>query len=264
MSDQQFTIDQFNDSLRQSQFYKDWMRAHGINLTGPIKLSDPQRKAFQRDLAAIGVGFDGGLEIDPAGNMNQNEGFGKQLKRWGPIVGGAALAAFGIPGVMPGLIGGGATAGGGAAATAASGAASAAPAAAGGGFSFGAHLPTIIGAGGQLAGNLIGARAAGRAADAQERAANEALAFERQRYGEEEARLQPYRQLGSQAYQQVGRMLGIEAPPNAQMAGPVAATNPVDRMAGGFSFGRPQMGQRKTFANGRIGEWDGRGWKAVG
>ncbi len=46
-----------------------------------------------------------GAEIDPAGNANENEGFGKQLKKWGPIVGGAALTAFGIPGVMPGLLG---------------------------------------------------------------------------------------------------------------------------------------------------------------
>src|SRR5262245_11080544 len=90
-------LDQFNQQLRSSQFYQDWIKAHGIQFGPGQGFSKDQRKAFQRDLEAIGVNFQG-LEIDPAGNLNQPTGVGHALKKYGPIVGGAALLAFGIPG----------------------------------------------------------------------------------------------------------------------------------------------------------------------
>jgi hypothetical protein len=205
MNQGEVALDQFNASLRSSQFYQDWMRAHGIDITKPVGLTDSQRKAFRRDLEAIGVQFQGDLEIDKAGNMNQNEGFGKQLKRWGPIVGGAAALAFGIPAIV-GAVG--------------------APAGAGG-FSFSSIAPTIIGAGGKFAGDFIAGRGASKAADAQERAAREALDWEKSRYFEQEQRLAPYRDMGGQAYERMGRMLGIQPGP----ASAPAPTNPVDRMS---------------------------------
>jgi hypothetical protein len=272
MTQGQLSIDQFNDSLRQSQFYQDWMRAHGISLSGPLKLTDAQRKTFQRDLQAIGVPFDKGIEIDPAGNMNQDEGFSKHKKWMIPAAIAVGTLGLGAAGVGPAaaLFGGGGSA-------AASGTTVAGTVASTGGggaastFGFGSLAPTLIGTGGQLAGNIIAGRGASKAEEARERAAAQALDWEKSQYFDEQSRLQPYRDMGGQAYARLGKMLGLEAP----AAPPAAATptNPVDRL---FSFsrpsgssaptsaaGQPQVGQRKSFPNGRIGEWDGRGWKAV-
>jgi hypothetical protein len=100
-------INAWNEQWRSSPQYRSILASVGINPNSPFRLSDQQRKQVQRTIQQqMGVQFPKGVEIDPAGNMNENEGFGKQAKKWGPVVGGAALAAFGIPGVMPGLIGG--------------------------------------------------------------------------------------------------------------------------------------------------------------
>lgn len=116
-------INQFNERWRSSPEYARILQQVGAR-PGQL-LSDQQRQQVQGLVEqAFGMKFPKGVEIDPAGNMNENEGFGKQAKRWGPIAGGAALAAFGIPGLMSGLLtggGGGAAAAGGA--KAASGAA---------------------------------------------------------------------------------------------------------------------------------------------
>lgn len=111
------TLDAFNDQLRASSAWQTWMRARfGTDPDGAtkraVRLSDRQRKELRQYLAQNGVTLPDGMEVDPAGNVNQNHGFGKQLKKWGPIAAGAAVTAFGIPGLMPGLIGGGGTAAG--------------------------------------------------------------------------------------------------------------------------------------------------------
>jgi hypothetical protein len=55
-------------------------------------LDDRQRKQVQAAIEKeLGFQFPGGIEIDPAGNMNENEGVGKQLKKWGPVAGQVAL-----------------------------------------------------------------------------------------------------------------------------------------------------------------------------
>jgi hypothetical protein len=107
-------INQFNEQWRSSPLYQQGLQAVGEPTNGPITLDGNQRKMLLQWMQQQGVQVPQGAEIDPAGNANENEGFGKQLKKWGPIVGGAALTAFGIPGVMPGLIGGGFGGGGGA------------------------------------------------------------------------------------------------------------------------------------------------------
>src|SRR5687767_9508020 len=57
-------------------------------------LNDRDRKRVQAYLEAeLGFEFPKGIEIDHAGNMNENEGFGKQAKKWGPI---AAQVGLGI------------------------------------------------------------------------------------------------------------------------------------------------------------------------
>lgn len=135
-----------------------------------------------------------------------------------------------------------------------------------------AFVPAIIAAGASVGSAAMQSRAAGRASDRQSAAAQEALDFERKQYEDEQARLKPYRDMGSQAYQRMGRMLGLE--PGAQTApNQPSQTFSFVPPRGGVSAGRnpaqnrsgspPRIGQRKTFPNGRIGEWDGRGWMAV-
>lgn len=104
MTEQQ--LDAFNRELRANEAYRTYLRSLGVNPDGPIRLTDAQRKQAAQWIRTH-VGDIGGLEVDPAGNVNQNEGFGAQLRRWGPVVGGAALTLFGVPGTgWTGLLGG--------------------------------------------------------------------------------------------------------------------------------------------------------------
>lgn len=113
MATNERALDQFNQQLRANPEYQAFLRSMGVNTSGPITLTDAQRKQAEawvsRNVSSLGK-----LEIDPAANANQNEGFGRQLGKWGPIAGAGALAAFGMPGLFPGLLSGGAAAGGGA------------------------------------------------------------------------------------------------------------------------------------------------------
>lgn len=177
-----------------------------------VQLTDAQRRQMKALLQAEGR-LPRGADIDTAGNANEPEGFKKELKKWGPIAGGAALTAFGIPGVFPGVFSGaGAAAGAAASATKAAGgllpAYGASPAvlaagtgaggsmAAGGGFwsSLGKFLGSpggamAIGAGGNIAGNWLAARGANRAADAKLEANREALDWEKDLYNTAQTRL---------------------------------------------------------------------------
>lgn len=121
------SLNRLNEQLRGSPLYRQWFEQQGIDLSRPIGLSDQQRKQFAAYLRANGVQIPKGVEIDKAGNLNEPEGFGKQAKKWGPIVGAGAAAAFGIPGLFPGLL-----TGGGAGAAGAAGAGQAAIGGAGG------------------------------------------------------------------------------------------------------------------------------------
>lgn len=122
MSPEEQKLDQFNKALRANPAYVQFLQSMGVNPNVPIKLSESQRK-MAAEWVRKNVGDIGKLEIDPAGNVNQNEGFMKQVAKWGPLVGGAALTAFGIPGVLPGLLGGGGAAAAGSASTALGGSA---------------------------------------------------------------------------------------------------------------------------------------------
>lgn len=114
-------INSWNEQWRANPLYTQILSSVGVDPSKGVKLSKSQQKQVQAAVEAkMGFKFPKGVEIDAAGNMNEDEGFGKQLKKWGPIVGAGALAAFGIPGLMPGLLtGGGAAAGAGTAATSA-------------------------------------------------------------------------------------------------------------------------------------------------
>ena len=98
-------INQFNDQWRQSPLYQQGLQAVGEPTNGPITLNGGQRDQLLQFMKQHGVQVPQGATIDGAGNANEPEGFGHYAKKYGPIVGGAALTAFGIPGVMPGLLG---------------------------------------------------------------------------------------------------------------------------------------------------------------
>jgi hypothetical protein len=106
----------------------DYGRNFGLN----DKDRERVKAAIEREL---GIKFPKGVEIDPAGNMNENEGVGKYAKDWKTYaaIGGAAtgLGALGI-GPLSGLFGAGAGAGSGAGAGAAASGAGAAGAGAAG------------------------------------------------------------------------------------------------------------------------------------
>jgi hypothetical protein len=118
----QASIDTFNAQLRGNPEYQAFLRSMGANPSGPLNLSDQQRK-----MAASWVrnkyGAVGNLEIDPAGNLNQDEGFSRHKKWMIPAAIGAGTLGLGAAGIGPaaGLFGAGGGAGAGAAGGAASG-----------------------------------------------------------------------------------------------------------------------------------------------
>jgi hypothetical protein len=149
----QASIDTFNAQLRGNPEYQAFLRSMGANPSGPLNLSDQQRK-----MAASWVrnkyGAVGNLEIDPAGNLNQDEGFSRHKKWMIPAAIGAGTLGLGALGVGPaaGLFGasGGSAAGG--AATGAAGAAfDAAPA-----ISSAAGAANAASLGSALGGNALG------------------------------------------------------------------------------------------------------------
>ena len=105
------TLNQFNDALRASPAWQAFMQRSGQN-PASVRLSDSQRQALQRELEGAGMVFPRGMEIDPAGNINQDQGMSRLWAnpwfRWS-VIGGAALATMGAAGWGPlaGVMGGG-------------------------------------------------------------------------------------------------------------------------------------------------------------
>jgi hypothetical protein len=165
------TLDSFNDSIRSSPVWQQFMRRYGID-PARVNLSDAQRQALQRELEQSGVQFAKGMQIDPAGNVNQDQGVSAAWNNpWirYPLIGGAAMTGLGAAGIGPmaGLFGGasGAAAGGGAAAAGGTLASSSLPTSAlmgGLGNGMTAGLGSAVGGGAGLGGvTAAGAGAAG-------------------------------------------------------------------------------------------------------
>jgi|SoiMethySBSTD1v2_1073268.scaffolds.fasta_scaffold111614_3 hypothetical protein len=135
----QRAIDAFNAQLRAMPEYQTFLRSMGVNPSGPIRLSDFQRKQAE---AWVNKRFGniGKLEIDPAGNVNQDEGFSRHRKWIIPAAIGAGTLGLGAFGVGPaaGLFGGGGAAGG------AAGAGAGASGAATGGTLASSSIPTSL------------------------------------------------------------------------------------------------------------------------
>lgn len=99
------TLDQWNQQFRASPERAEFLQLIGVDPNGPIRLSDSQREQFKKFLATKGIQIPSGMEIDPAGNLNQNEGVGKYATNpW--VLGGLAAGSMLIPGVGPAVLGG--------------------------------------------------------------------------------------------------------------------------------------------------------------
>lgn len=97
-------LDQFNAGLRASPAWQQFIASAGYKLDGsPIKLTDYQRTALRVKLQQAGVTLPPGMEIDGAGNINQDQGWSKYKKPvlTGLAIGGAALATMGASGFGP-------------------------------------------------------------------------------------------------------------------------------------------------------------------
>jgi hypothetical protein len=101
-------IDQFNEQLRAMPEYQEFLRSLGADPSGALRLTDSQRKQAERWVQTR-YGNIGNLEIDPAGNVNQDEGFSRHAKWMIPAAIGAATLGVGAAGAGPlaGLFGGG-------------------------------------------------------------------------------------------------------------------------------------------------------------
>jgi len=148
-------LDAFNREMRQSAIYQDFLRANGLVDTGRgVKMTRGQQGALEDRLREAGVQLPKDFHIDQGGNVNQKNRLGKYVA----IGAGAATAAFGIPGVFPGVLtGGGGAAAGGATAAGAGGGGVLPSTALGGAYMGAAPGASLIGTGTALAGGASAA-----------------------------------------------------------------------------------------------------------
>ena len=99
-------LDTWNQALRSSPLYAEFMQTIGVNPGQPIRLTKQQQESFEKFLAARGVQIPDGMHIDPAGNLNQKNSLWKNIGV-GAAIGGAALTGLGAAGIGPlgGLLG---------------------------------------------------------------------------------------------------------------------------------------------------------------
>lgn len=141
-------LNQFNQQLRASPLYAQFMSSQGLVPGRAVKLSRRQQGQFEDVLRAHGVPIPSGMHIDNAGNLNQKNRLARNI--------GIAAAATGLALTGAGAAGIGPLSGLGAGATGAAGAAGAIPSVgATGGIAAGA-FPAIAGTtGASLAGAAI-------------------------------------------------------------------------------------------------------------
>jgi hypothetical protein len=93
----------------------------------------------------------------------------------------------------------------------------------------------------------MAARSANKAADTQARAAQDALAWEKQQHAAEQQRLSPYRQMGHGAMHQLSSMLGVPGPQFEQPQ-PFTAGKTLAAMRGGLAQVREAGGAKNVIA----------------
>lgn len=229
-TDSGLTLDKVNDALRASPAWQDFMRRKG-QLGGRVKLSDADRRELETVLATAGVPMPKGMNIDPAGNINEsNQGVFQNKWVQAGLIAAAAAATMGAAGFGPlaGLLssGGGAATGGTAAAATAAGTTAAGGAGTAATMAGVAAAPSLartalgygLNYGVPIAANLIGARMASNAdrdaAAIQNQYLNRALdaEIEDRNYNRGEranylGRLQPYGDTGKEALGRASALL---------------------------------------------------------
>lgn len=105
-------LDQWNDQLRASPIWQNWMRSMGKDRPGS-GLNDREQGELERYLAQNGIKIPGGMHIDQGGNLNQKNRLARNIGI-GAAIGGLAVTGLGAAGIGPlsGALGGGAAAGG--------------------------------------------------------------------------------------------------------------------------------------------------------
>ncbi len=240
-------INSANQWMRAQPWYQDALRQLGQDPARGIKLNDSQKKQLAQVIQAHGLPLPDNDEIDPAGNVNPK---GHKMRNFlvAAAIGGATIATLGAAGAFAGGAAAAGAGGAGAAGAGTLGAASTVPLAgslAAGGVASGA-VPAALAAGGtaagtagtvagtaaaakglgalgwaSLAGNL-GSQAVGgilqykagnKATDAQSKAAEEALAFLKERDARNYADLATYRNAGQAATLKGMALQGLSAPP---------------------------------------------------
>lgn len=101
------SINAFNLQLRSQPWYQAWFRQQGLD-PNRVQLSKSQRQQLESVLAQHGMPLTGGMNIDPAGNLNTAHGFASQptwlktLEIAAPIAVGGYFAAPAIAGALGG------------------------------------------------------------------------------------------------------------------------------------------------------------------
>ena len=232
----ELTVDQWNDAMRASPLYQDFVRRHGL-VGKKGGWSRSQQAAWERELAAHGVPIPDGMHIDQGGNLNQKNRLGRNAIITGAVA-AAALATFGAAGMGPlgGVMGGGgAAAGTTAAGTTAAGATAAgttaattATTAATTGAGLWAGLKKGLGKlgprdwldlaifGGQSMADFWSARnmanASDRAAEIEAQSAREALALLREQWEQSRKDFAPYLEAGQAAIGQISSNMRGQSP----------------------------------------------------
>lgn len=215
-------INSFNLQMRQQPWYQDWFRSQGLD-PNRAKLSKQQRQQLEQVVLAHGApsGLFQDMEIDPAGNLNNEHGFASQPTWLKALEIGGAVAAGGYgasAALGGGTAGGGAAAGGGGAAAGGGIPSGASAAALGGGgtaagtagaFSWGKLAPMLVGGGLQALGSFQQARAANKASEQMVDASNRALDFSKGIYADQKANQTPFIQTGQGALSGLNQMLRI-------------------------------------------------------
>jgi len=112
-------LDQWNQAMRQSPIYLNFMRQNGLPTDGHVKLSRGHQGALESALLAGGFKIPSGMHIDQGGNLNQKNRLVRNVAIGAGLAAGGlgAAGAFGV-GPAAGLFSGASGAGGlGAAAT---------------------------------------------------------------------------------------------------------------------------------------------------
>ena len=92
-------LDQWNQAMRQSRIYQDFMRQRGLATDGRVQLSRQQQASLEAELRAGGFNIPSGMHIDQGGNLNQKNTLVRNTAIGAGVVGGG-LAALGAAGCV--------------------------------------------------------------------------------------------------------------------------------------------------------------------